>query len=95
MFNKASDYYNQMNNQNMLTNSPSLQDYVNMTQARAYREESTKEKHARLTRELAELEEMMLDEPLNGPTRRELRAHESLHNAWHEMMTVWKLVGKK
>lgn len=90
-----SDLRNMYNQQAMMANQgigSSIQDYVRMSQ---YREESKKEKHARLTRELAELEEMMLDDPINGPTRRELRANEALNNAWNEFLTVWKLVGKK
>jgi len=42
-----------------------------------------------------EYDRRTLHTPLQGPTRQVLKDNPALDNAWNEMMTIWKLIGKK
>ncbi len=43
----------------------------------------------------SELDKLTLDKPLPSPTQRMLNTHESLKNAYEEMLSISKLVGVK
>lgn len=57
------------------------------------KEQRVRELQNQIDKMTLELEHLTLDEPLKGPTNRELGKHEALKNAWEEYQSIRKLVG--
>lgn len=57
------------------------------------KESRIKELQIVISKMTTELEKLLLDDPMRGPTGRELNQHESLKNAWNEYLTVRQLLG--
>lgn len=58
------------------------------------KQEKIRQLQAIISKNQADLERLILDEPLDSPTQRMLNSSEALQNAWNEFNVIWKLTGK-